>query len=406
MTFGSISKIFALAALSIFPYRHATAQSVSKIADLPGSALISGIPQHTGCHLPAAGRVRGLVLFIQTANDDLGDADWKLNEMPSWAGRFKARLRDYFGDMSNGGLQLELDVHPSLIVTQATEHSYLNAGKRLGQANRDILQSLDAALDYAPYDNWRSVGNAYNVQPEPDNEIELIITLYRRVTFSSFFGFSGVSDLGFEGYLFVDGGARRIYGGSGEYNDARASGITVVRTPGSGIVMDEDWAVNVSIHELMHKFFGEGHPTDLYGGLGVLSHGAGGVAMSSFERHTLGYINYRVIPHGIDSTITLSDYVTTGDAAVLSLPEAPNWHYAFEYRRRLSQYDTAPADGIFIYRIYTPTGSSQKQLQVISAAGAHQWELDSVTGKPFRLHPDPIGGYNEYQKIPIDGKTY
>lgn len=362
------------------------------------------LSSHTGCHVPAKGKVRALVLFIQTREDPIPDANWPVGQLPTWTDRYVSDVRTYFSDMSGGQLELALDVYPKLLVTQGTEFDYLNQKRSLGDATRDLLRALDDSVDFGPYDQWQAEGRPYNVLPGPDRMVEVIIQVYRSFTDRRFFAYAGVSDLAFEGYLFVDGGARMIYGGTTEYADASASGLTVAAQAGS--VTSEAWAYQITLHEFMHKLYGEGHPASIYGGLGLLSNAGGGVAMNSFERHELGYIVCKNIPPARDTVITLRDYVTTGEAATLAVPQAPSWFFNFEYRINKSAYDTAPGKGVYIYRIYDPFSKSQKEVRPINAGGYWQWAVDSSTGVPYRRTADPLRGYCPYDKVPIDGKPY
>ncbi|MDH7516207.1 MAG: hypothetical protein QHI48_10075 [Bacteroidota bacterium] len=381
-------------------------QDGSAVPHAKGNPVLSSLTRHTGCHLPSAGRIRGLVLFVQTLNDDLPDENWPLGRFPSWGEQYARKLETYIADMSCGKQDLTLDIVPRLLYTNLSEQDYLQIHAGIGLAMRDLLTVLDDSIDFAPYDNWQSVGRPYRVIPGADGQVDLIIVVIRRIANPLFFCYSGVSDLAFDGVLFVDDGQRQIYGGTGEFNDAGSSGLIVTRQPGSGSIIDEEWAFRLSIHELFHKIYGEGHPAILYGGLGVLSQGSGGIALNSYERHVLGYISFIDLPPAVDTVFTIRDYVTTGEAAALPIPEAPSWYYTFEYRTRRSPYDTAPAEGVFIYRVYDPAGSTQKQVKVISADGNFQWGLDAATGKLVRLFDDPIGGSSVYDQILIGGKPY
>jgi hypothetical protein len=369
-------------------------------------AAASGISRNPGCHLPAKGAVRGLVLFIQTQNDDLESAEWPLGQLPVWGPRYVSDLQTYFSDMSGGQFQLTLDILPQLLVTQGSEFDYISSSRTLGNATKDLLATLDATFDFAPYDTWQTQGRPYAVIPGPDQFVELIITVYRHITQGRFFNLAGVSDLGFTDFIFVDSGKQLIYGGSGEYNDASASGLTVTRSPGSGAIVDERYAYQVTIHEFLHKLYGESHPALIYGGLGVLANSGGGLSLNSFERHALGYSTFSALPAGTDTSFTLRDYVSTTDAAALPIPQAPNWYYTFEYRTKQSRHDSSPAKGVYMYRVYDPESRSQKEVHPVNAGGNWQWAVDSASGTPFRRTPDPLDGFNPYDKVVIDGKPF
>ena len=372
-----------------------------------GMYLQGGIEPHGGAHLPFEGYVRGLVVYVQTLNDKQENASWPLGQLPTWNEDFISRLQRYYTDMSHGKLELDLDVHPSTMVTRQTEDGYVYWALNYGDAIKDILDSLDVLMDFSVYDRWDSESNTYRLKEEPDGKVDLLIFVFRSISNPVFMPFSGVSDLGFAGHHFLDGSTKRyVYGGSGQFNDAGASGLSISYRPGRSSVMNPEYAFASTIHELGHKLFGEGHTNELYGGLGTMANSGNGHAMSSFERHLAGYIQCRDLRPGTDTVITLTDYVTTGDAALLPISQLDRAYFAFEFRGRKSEWDTAPIEGLYVYRIYDSWSKSQKRVQVISAEGAFEWAVDTVTNKVIPVRSSPLTGYNRLQSIPIDGRNY
>lgn len=381
------------------------AQDVWRDGD--GSFHSSHIDAHGGAHLPTQGLIRGRVIFVQARNDQVTDAEWPLGTLPRWADAYAGRLQQYFSDMSNGTLDLRLDIHPDPMITRSTEDDYVSWKQNFGHAIREILDSLDRIMDFGTYDLWNAERKMYQVQPGPDGRVDLLIFVFRSISNPNFLPFSGVSDLGFAGYHFLDGSlARWVYGGTGQFNDAAASGLTLCRSPGHGLVVDADYAFRVTIHEFGHKLLGEGHPTELFCALGMMGKAGNGYAMNSFERHLAGYIAYREIAAEVDTVIVLRDYVSTGDAALLPLIRQPRGYYALEYRTRISEWDTAPRRGLYAFRIYDSPSRNQKEVEVISAEGKFEWALDSATNQVYPLRPAPITGYSRFQRIPLDGKNY
>ena len=365
------------------------------------------IDAHSGAHLPTHGLIRGLVVFVQTKNDEAPSSEWPLGSMPLWAAEYRDRLQRYFSDMSSGELQLSLDVFPDLMVTRSREEEYIEWQQDFGHAAHEILDSLDTRLDFAPYDLWDAEGQPYRVEAGPDGRVDLLIFVFRSIAHTGFLPFSGVSDLGFPGYHFLDGSlARWVYGGTGQFNDASSSGITVCRAPGYRIVTDMDFAFQVTMHEFGHKLFGEGHPAELYGALGIMANAGNGYAMSSFERHLAGYIHYRETMPDVDTTIVLRDYVSTGDAVLIPLARQQRGYYALEFRNRMSEWDSAPLRGLYIYRIYDSWSRNQKYVEVISAEGKFTWALDSASNTVHPVSPSPLSGKSRFQRIPLNGKTY
>ncbi len=371
------------------------------------ASVLNGIEPHGGAHLPFEGYVRGLVVYVQTLNDHKEDASWPLGQLPTWSDDFINRLEEYYTDMSSGRMELDIDVHPGTMVTRNTEDGYVYWALNYGFAIKEILDSLDMIMDFSEYDRWNSESNTYQLREEPDGKVDLLIFVFRSISNSMFMPFSGVSDLGFAGHHFLDSGSDRyVYGGSGQHNDAGSSGLSISFLPGRSTVMNPEYAFASTIHELGHKLFGEGHTNELYGGLGTMANAGNGFAMSSFERHLAGYIQCRELRPGTDTVITLTDYVTTGDAALLPIPQLDRAYFAFEFRGKKSKWDTAPIEGLYVHRIYDSWSKSQKRVQVISAEGAFEWAVDTATGGVQPVRSAPLTGYNRLQSIPIDGRTY
>jgi hypothetical protein len=369
-------------------------------------ALPFGIEAHSGAHLPTTGVIRGMVLFVQMPNDATGDDQWPLGGLPIWADRFSADVQRYYRDMSNGTLDLQLDVYDRPLIAPFSEDRYVEWGENYGDLIKSLLDSVDTTTDFAEYDNWNTANRIYRTEPGSDGKVDLLLVIYRSVARLEFLPYSGVSDLGYYGLKFVDGGiSRYVYGGTGAANDAGSSGVTICRAPGYRTVTDFDFAFRVALHEMGHKFLGERHTNELYGGLGLMANAGNGRAMNGFERQLAGYIRYTMLAPGIDTVITLHDYVTTGEAFLLPLPELTRGYYSIEFRTGESEWDDAPARGVYIYRIYDTWGQNQKSIQVISAEGSFQWAVDS-TGMVYPSRPDALFGYNRFQRIPINGRNY
>ncbi len=402
--------------ISFFFCLHEPIAAQSVILETPGApdrglvkTVVSSprIEAHGGAYLPLKGHIRGLVVFVQVRNDEVQDSGWPLGELPAWKDSYVQQLSQYFDDMSNGELELNLDVYPDLMVTQNTENGYREWGLDFGYAIKEIIDSLDVTIDFSLYDTWDSEGNAYALEEAPDGKVDLMIFAFRSTSNVDFLPWSGISDLGFAGYHFVDEGFDRfIYGGTGAWNDAGSTGLTLAYRPGYKLVMNEWYAFKISIHELGHKLFGEGHPSELYGGLGLMSNASAGYAMNSFERHLAGYMTYRELTPERDTIVTLRDYVTHNDAVLITVPDLLRSYYALEFRAKVDHWDTAPSEGLYIYRIYDSWSKNQKKVLVISAEGAYDWELDTLTNKIHPVRPSPLKGYNRLQRIPIDGKNY
>ncbi len=369
-----------------------------------GQALLSTIDPHGGAHLPSSDTIRALIYFVQFPEDPYPDELWERGRNPLWSERFAQGLTDYFREMSFGRLIFLFEIRPLPVILPRREVDYLVDNKNYGDASREIVRMLDAEYDFTRFDRWNAQDRAYRIEKSPDGRVDLVIQIYRSAGWN-FLPFSGVSDLGFEGYEFVDDMQRFFYGGNGAFSDAAASGVTLVNHYGSPPVTGYDYAFGIAAHEIMHKIYGEGHPARLFGGLGLLGSSGAGMGLNSFERQTLGMIAMREIPFGTDTIVTLRDYMTTGDALLVPVPLRDNLYYSFEYRRKISQYDTAPIRGLYIYRIDNSGGRNQKEVVVQSADGKWRWRFDSTLNRPVKSVPDLLTGYNKLQAIPIEGRN-
>lgn len=366
---------------------------------------ISNIGTHTGAHLPVSDTIRALVVYVQMPTDNLPDEYWERGHIPIWWKKYADTLNNFFREMSFGKLTLTCETHPRIVIPPRTEADYLDAKQNYGTASKDIIALLDREYDFTRFDLWHAQDHPYTVYKAPDGRVDLVIMIYRNVGWTTFLPFAGVSDLGFEGYVFVDSMKRFFYGGNGTFSDAASSGVTVTKKTAPNMVTDFNYAFGISAHEIMHKIYGEGHPARLFGGLGLLGASGAGLGLCGFERHVLGMIRMKEIPYGVDTVLTLHDYMTTGDAYIVPIPQRNYLYYSFEYRRKLSQYDTAPIPGIYIYRIDDAGSRNQKEVIVQSADGRFQWRFDSTLGRPVKYYPDLLTGYNKLQAIPMNGKN-
>ncbi len=362
------------------------------------------IVQHGGSYLPSKGDVRGLMVFLQTKDDREYDPDWMRDSMPSWGQRLADAIQTYMAAMSQGALNLRLDVYPRLMVPPLSEEDYRWKIQDYGNAAIDVLSLMDTTLDFSPYDNWSSSYEPFQVKPGPDRKVDLIVFIYRFLHQATFFPFDGVSDLGFWGNLQVDDSARYIFGGTRQFNDAGSTGLTFGRR--SAFPTNFNWAFRVAVHEIMHKIWGDSHVTDLYCGLGLMGQYSGGVGMSAFERETLGWFSPRVVPHDVDTTFVLRDCMTTGDALIYQLPGTTGIYYSIEFRARRSPYDGVPSTGVYISTVSDTHILSQKRVLVQSADGRWVWRYDPQIRKPVKWYPDALRGQNAFQILYLDNNNY
>lgn len=364
----------------------------------------TSIASHHGVHLPSRDTIRALVVYVHFPEDRTFDEVWEIGYLPLWWKKYAAELKNYFYEQSYSTLVFECETHPKPFVLPFSQAQYLTDGRTYGEAAKDIIRGLDSTYDFTRFDRWSSQDHPYSINKGQDGKVDILIVLYRNAS-GSFIPWSGVSELGFEGYVFVDSMQRFFYGGNGRFSDAGASGVTLCKPASITPVMDYNYAFGISAHEIMHKIYGEGHPAWLFGGLGLMGASGAGMGLNSFEKHILSYITFQTIPFGIDTTITLHDYMTTKEAFLLPLPQRDGMFYSFEYRRKISPYDTAPIEGVYIYRINNAGSFNQKEVIVQSADGKWIWRYDDALRRPVKAYADPLAGLNKLQAIPVNGKN-
>ncbi len=364
------------------------------------------VEARSGMHVPSKGTLKGLVVFIQTRGDQVDDSSWPIGQLPNWGPRIVADISRYFWTMSNGMLDLELDLYPDLVVTNLKEEEYITYGISHGEMMKEIARFLDSKLDFSEYDHWVSQDRAFRVVEGTDKKVDLVFFFHRSISNRNWMPFTGVSDMNFKGFQFIDGNQRYFYGGSGFNNDAGSTGLIVAGYPGSGSALFYDEAFRIGIHEFMHKLYGDTHLTDVFAGLGLHSGNSSGFGMTAYERHALGYIDLTPLPKQRDTIVTLRDYLTTDDAVSIPIPGANRHFYIIEFRNLTSEYDTAPEKGVYIYRLNDHISALQKTILPISAEGNWHWKRDTATGEIDRDYPDPLSGYSRINKIVIDGKPY
>jgi type IX secretion system substrate protein len=381
-------------------------KSPSNYPALAKNAYDGVIESRSGAHLPTSGTIRGLVVFVQSKEDQAFDMDWRRGELPVWRDKFVSEMRAYFREISNETLSLNLDLYPELIVQKHDEIDFASMGLNYGGATRQWLKEIDGDIDFTKYDSWNSLDRAFRVTMGPDGSIDLLIILHRSIVSKGWMPYIGVSDLMFKGYEHVDGGDRFFYGGNGLNTDAGSSGIIVTGHPGLNIALTFEMAFKVAIHELQHKIYGDTHMAELFGGLGVNAASGGGIAMCSYERHVLGYMQVEHLPVNVDTVITLHDYLSKDHAVAIPVEAVDRYYYLLEFRGLLSEYDSAPEKGVYIYRLKDAWGVLQKDIMVISAEGNWQWRVNEATGQIERAYPDPLTGFSRLNKINIDGRPY
>lgn len=211
-------------------------------------------------------------------------------------------------------------------------------------ANRDVLDSINGKIDFKRYDNWGlnlSTGSFYFSPRNADGYLDMMFIIYRnpdkkRDETPWFGNFDGIAYLGTSlTYLTHDSVII-----DGNFLSHRGSGITIKRGAG---MEHPDFLTRLLCHELGHYLFGGNHI--LYSGImshRVESHSS---SLCSWERERLGYIAFTNVYQN-DFTISLGDYITTGQVLKIPIPGYSDKYFLVENRQRLNRYDQITRGGV------------------------------------------------------------
>jgi hypothetical protein len=364
--------------------------------------------------------LRVLLVFIQFKDDNYlpTNSDWPLNQAPvNWMGTniidqnisqssTNQNLTHYFNVMSMGKFKMIGDCYN--IITPYTRQEYINMNYTRKDINKQILKILDTCatnnVNYSLYDNWTPNGE-YNHTWGPDNKIDMIFTIYRNIaddltfiddytktqwlrTFG--FGFSGEASLGTSAeYLWVANGTKKIIfsdcGTNWNTVEPFGSGITCT----TGLTNGLSQLKSVIIHEFGHHLFEcdvwYDHVSSMWGIMNI--YGGRSCMVNAWERYKLNWIDLiEFDPNNPNQSITLSDYITTGEAVKIRVPgSSPERYYLLENHQRVSPFDNidnSVSDGKGIYTIYQ-SGVFDANLKLYSAKGRSDWTYVSLTTHPL-----------------------
>ncbi len=340
--------------------------------------------------------LRALIVFVQFENDKRKNESWELNKLPNWAFDFidsevkkeyrKFTLSDYWNEMSLGKFNFIGDVYPELVILPE-EKKYIARKVDYEEPNQDVLRIIDKKVDFKKYDKWKYSNDKKEFtldERNGDGLVDLIIIIYRNPEkwFGGHYGaFTAISSFG-KDYITNDD-STVVKGKLRE----KASGITVRE----GLRGKVDLIERVS-HELGHYYFGYAH-TNTGGVMGSDTY-----AVSGWERIKLGYVK-PVIADENGFTVTLDDYLTTGDILKIPIPidnpESENY-YLIENHQRISPYDqiargaelegrydfeTKMGSGIYIWLVRR--GNSFPPIMDLKTAdGNWDWELADTVKMP------------------------
>ncbi len=351
----------------------------------------TGLPQRGGRYFTEQGVVRALVVFVQFAGDTTNpnNGNWPVNQPPIYwkqvldstltpQNNDDGSLSQWFREMSFNKLQIYGDAY--FVITDSTKQWYIDHGKDYGDVNKDVLIKLDSQVDYSLYDNWKF--EYYSHKNVPDSTVDLIIIIYRENVETEIFPYSnGIAQLGFSGNLIVDGGSTKIKG----------------LFPGSGVFLEKGiWGKHTQwqSHEIGHLLMGAGHPgynkDGQYEGFwGILF--ANSYLVNAHDRHWLRWVDVTELQITDSLDISVSDYLTSGDAYRIALPGTnDNEAFFIENHQELSYFDNwvnwdGSGKGLYIYHVYGNTDKPSYDVEI--AEGRFNWSNPYWIHNPWNSNP-------------------
>jgi M6 family metalloprotease-like protein len=316
-------------------------------------------------------------------------------EKPRWADNvicptstsvWENSLTDYFQTASQGRFNLIGDVYPELYVFEHNREYYKNNGGYIGMAVKELLENIDESVDFSEYDNLdpEDCDNDSN-REEPDGRVDFIFIMTR---FNNGGYIEGTSD--YTGVAAL-GGKKQLFGPN--LNQITLDGVVIdSRYPKCGAISDmrSPWELGIPIHEFgEHYFWGSEHSINM----GAFNINGGGMP-SARDRGHMQWDNTGPIYVSSDATVTLRDYVTTGDYVKIIRHGPPMY---IENRRRVSYYSRneyhtwkwlssenvrpqQPDSGLCIYEYLGTVGFGDRDHRFQSAYGRQNWDL-CPTGK-------------------------
>ena len=351
---------------------------------------------------PRTGHIHALTIFAHFADEGgLG------REVPSFAAEIFAdqpgSLTHFFREMSRGQFELTGEVLPRWYASRSNADAYTGEEGGYGRFAREIIEAVDADVDFSRYDNDGPDGVANS--GDDDGYVDYIFI----VSASAPPGFiveeaTGVARLGL-GNDFVSqdralrGGFILIRSKSG----AVQRGRSFVEAVGS---MAHEFGHFLGLPDLYDRDYGS-EPEDDSGGIGywgLMGHGNRGwnevdgpnpfCAWSLGQLGWLGVNNQQLNVLSEDQDDVAFADVNAGGAVYLLPASGPAEHFFLvEFRSRQHSYyeRNLPDEGLLIWRINpTRNGNNMeaiKQVDLVCADG-----LFSDAGFPLGRKPSPFNG--------------
>jgi hypothetical protein len=416
--------------------------SVCSKAQAQGATMICGTTvsstagtQQGGKHKTATGELKILFIFAEFPDDkwDTTNTLWPKGQNPQlmtglvdevWypntsSSMTQQSITHYFNDMSFNTFKVTGKTYR--YTAPRTRSQYHALGYKDKDIHREILQGMDAQINYADYDKWSSSGD-YIHSYTPDGFVDMLYIIWRNIgrdvstpKYRDTFQFNSSAD----GWSHL--AANPTYWSENVLVENNTKSINMGFFTGSGITIADylsklsgggrDHVLGTFIHELGHYLLGGNNhvPQGSWG----LMYGSGGrcSATNPYARTKLGW-NYNTVVSTNISNGTLGDYVTTGNAYEFATTTGEKFYVT--NHQRISYWDKPSAvtteKGIYVMR---DKGNVQNDVTPVPADGRFTWTVPTTIQSPWgpQLLPvfkkgaaNRVLGYHDSQYIP-DGDS-
>ncbi len=381
----------------------------------------SSNPPGNGKYITAHGTLKVLVVFAQFPDDhDSTISGWADGQPPDMMPTFidsttseqstnKYNLTNYFNTMSMGKFHV---IGKAVYVKAPHNSSYYasyNTTYKYYPSDKEVLQDkVDPLVNFNSFDTWSNYNGTDSLfTNQPDGKVDMVIVIWRSSPFFAHSTWDGEASLGSSSDYYVENSQEEILAYDPEYG-------------GSGVTVNFEWpgrAFDLSIHEMAHYLISahhpyyRNHPIYAYWSLFYTSYNL--QLANAYEREFLGWITVPEITG--QTSVTLSDYVTTGAARKYHPPNGnPGEYFYFENHQYLNQYDNASVNtadkGIYVLHLNGNYSDNESNVRAMPSDGDWTWDNPGDqkkgcfggTDNVFVLKkdtPDPVNGYSHRDQI-------
>jgi M6 family metalloprotease-like protein len=356
------------------------------VASTTGQLCVSA-QKSENSYFSATSTIRALAIFVKFRDDgsDLSPYTdtWPATstELPEWAADLLAPSIDsrykpggvthFFDEMSMGKFHMIGDVYPKLYITPEYESYYsVENGKGIGYLNRQILEDIDAHVNFADYDNMDPEDiDADGIIEEPDGKVDMVFMIYRLWR-------KNLMARYYQGVAGLDNNVTPLDGEGPNFFPISLDGVAIAGDfPGSGVVVNNEYNLphSVLLHEIAHYLFGAVHFPGI-GRFGLMDGIHGGATMSGFERIKLGWAKPKRITSN-QMNVAIPDALTTG--TVFMIEFTGKNYFLIENRQAVSYYETTSKLATHVKGILI-THVTNSNIDVECADGKWLWRRDGL----------------------------